>query len=475
MMKWFATIGCLMLTLMSKGQEKDSTQTLTFDMFYAYVLENHPIVKQARLLNENAVQQLRLARGSFDPKLEGNWDFKDFKETEYYNKTNIGLKIPVWFPIDPKVGFEQNRGEYLNDENFISDATNNRQIYMGVSLPIGQGLFIDERRATVKQAKLFQDMAEAEQIKAINKILLTTAKDYWQWYFTYMNYQLIGQSITIAQDIFDRTLIGFDYGETAAIDTIQAKIALQSRQIDFQQANIQRIQAGLQLSNHLWTAEGLPLELSDQMAPESSGAGRLGDDVLAQLVDLARKNHPELVKLGLKNESLIIDRKLAKENIKPQLDLNYTLLDQPIAPEGGSSEFSISDNYKLGVSFAFPILIRKERAKLKQIDIKVEQNILEQTYRERQIVNDIGARYSAVVATGTILEQQQQMVNNYNLILNAERVNLENGESDLFKINVQFEKLIKSQTKLFKLQSEYQKSVASLYWAAGIANLGYPN
>lgn len=474
-MRYILTIALALLTLTAKSQEKDSTLILTFDMFYAYVIENHPIVRQAQLLNDNAVQQLRLARGSFDPKLEGNWNYKDFKETDYYNKANIGLKIPVWFPVDPKVGLQQNSGVYLNPENFIADNTNNRQIYMGVSLPIGQGLFIDERRAMVKQARLFQDMAEAEQIKAINKVLLTAAKDYWQWYFTYKNYQLIEQSIGIAQDIFDRTRVAFNYGETAAIDTVQAQIALQSRQIEFQQANVKRIQAGLQLSNHLWTADGMPLELSNQMVPEEAASAQFDESILSQLVDMALKNHPELVKLGLKNESLIIDRKLARENIKPQLDLDYTLLDQPIAPEGGSSELSFTDNYKLGVTFAFPILIRKERAKLKQIDIKVEQNLLEQTFREREIINNIGAQYNEVLTIGNILAQQQQMVNNYNLILSAERLNLQNGESDLFKINVQFDKLIKSQTKLFKLQSEYQKSLASLYWAAGIANLGYPN
>ena len=53
----------------------------------------------------------------------------------------------------------------------------------------------------------------------------------------------------------------------------------------------------------------------------------------------------------------------------------------------------------------------------------------------------------------------------------AEILNLENGESDLFKINVQQEKLIVSQTKLLKLKAEYEKLKATLYWAAGVRNL----
>lgn len=456
-----------------KAQNQDSIQVLEFDQFYNYVISNHPIVRQARLLTKEAAQQLRLARGSFDPKLEGTWNYKDFKDTEYYNMADVALKIPTWLPIDPKVGVERNRGDFLNNEDFISESTNNRQVYLGVSVPIGKGLFIDQRRATVKKARLLQDMAEAEQIKEINKVLLTAAKDYWQWYFAYMNYQLTQQSISIAQDIFDRTKVAYDYGVTAVIDTVQAKIVLQSRRIDFQQANIDRIEATLSLSNHLWNEEGMPLEIVDNVRPEDASTDVFDENVLQQLVKMARQNHPELLKLRLKNQSLTIDKRLAKENMKPRLDLDYTLLDQPITPNGDSKGLSFGDNYKIGVSFAFPILLRKERAKLGQIDIKVQQNDLERNYKEREIVNDIGARYNAVLVTGNILQQQESMVNNYQLIMQAERLNLENGESDLFKINVQFEKLIKSQTKLFKLRSEYQKNIASLYWAAGISNLGY--
>jgi outer membrane protein TolC len=64
------------------------------------------------------------------------------------------------------------------------------------------------------------------------------------------------------------------------------------------------------------------------------------------------------------------------------------------------------------------------------------------------------------------------MVNNYERLLFAELLNFENGESDLFKINVQQEKLIQSQTKLVKLLSDYEKQKAMLYWAAGVRNLG---
>lgn len=473
-MKWLVLLSIFIVFFqkIQAQQEPDTTTVLEFDEYYRLVLANHPVVKQAELLTQQAAQELRLARGGFDPKLEGSWSFKDFNETEYYNILDVSLKIPVWFPIDPKVGVERNRGTYLNRERFISPDTDNRQIYAGISVPIGQGLFIDQRRATMRQAQLMQDMAEADQVKEINKILLTAAKDYWEWYFAYNNYVLMQRSITIAQDIYDRTKMAFEYGEAAAMDTVQAKITLLQRVTAFQEANIERIKASLRLSLNLWDPNGAPLDLEDNVRPEDMDFSAFNRDLLDQLVEMARQNHPEILKLDLKNNSLMVERDLARENLKPRLDVNYFLLDQPISPGGEQNGIAVGDNYKVGVDFAFPIFLRKERAKLNQTRLKLTDNRFQRDFVEREIINDINGQFNAVLTTEIIMAQQEEMVNNYEVILQAEQLNLENGESDLFEINVQIEKLIDSQSKLLKLRSDYQKNIMNLYWAAGITNLG---
>jgi outer membrane protein TolC len=73
--------------------------------------------------------------------------------------------------------------------------------------------------------------------------------------------------------------------------------------------------------------------------------------------------------------------------------------------------------------------------------------------------------------TYQIIGQQTLAVDNYRRLLEAELYNLENGESDLFKINFQQDKLIQAQSKLLKLRSTFEKSRAMLYWAAGVENL----
>ncbi len=451
----------------------DTSKVLTFDSFYGIIINNHPIVKQAELLPLNAQQSLRLAKGAFDPKLQGDWNYKRFKGTEYYNTANVGIKIPTWFPVDPILEIDRNTGEFLNPERSIPNSTNNRQIFAGVSIPLGKGLFIDQRRATYKQAVIFQDLAEVEQIKAINKLLLTAAKDYWQWYYAYNNYQLMLQGITIAEELFDRTKSAYSYGEVAAIDTVQAKITLLKRRLETQNALNDWQNATLTLSNHLWSTEGIPLELTSYVTPEITNSRTVSAEELVQLVELAKQNHPEIRKINLKTRSLLVDQSLAKESLKPKLDIKYGFIDQPFNPQGESNGFEFTDNVKAGVNFSYPLFLRKERSKIKQIKYKITGNELKKSYKTQQITNEINSVFNTVSNARQTLGQQQEMVANYQLIVAAERLNLQNGESDLFKINLQLEKLIESQTKLLKLRTNYQKNIAELYWTAGVVNLGF--
>ena len=97
----------------------DSATTLSIDEFYRIVLEYHPIVKQAGLLNQMAQQEVRLARGGFDPKLNLSLDRKDFQDKTYYDRLDGYVSFPTWFPVNPKVGIERNRGSFLNASETI--------------------------------------------------------------------------------------------------------------------------------------------------------------------------------------------------------------------------------------------------------------------------------------------------------------------------------------------------------------------
>jgi len=446
----------------------DSLRPFTIENFYAVVLNNHPVVKQANLLSYFAKQELRLARGNFDPKVEAQYFAKNFGDVNYYKILNSSIKFPSVFPVDASIGFEQNNGKYLNPERFIPDQFNFQQFYAGVSLPLLRGLITDERRAALKQAELFRDMMEVEQVKIMNKLLLEAAKDYWQWSVSYYNFRLFNQGLVISEEIFRRVTLNYQQGEAAAIDTIQAKITLQQRIIERQEALLEFQNAGIQLSNYLWDSLANPLDLSLELVPVMKRAlVGINIEELEELRALAKNNHPDLQKLAVKLQQLEVERKLAAEFLKPKLDVDYYFINRPFDPDWNAS-LQFAGNYKFGVDLSFPIFIRKERAKLAQTKLKISNTEFDRSFAERQILNQINATFNQIQNSGLVVRQQSDIVTNYNRLLQAELINLENGESDLFKINIQIEKVIQSQSKLIKALGDYEKQKAFLYWAAGL-------
>ena len=449
----------------------DSVRPFTIENFYTLILQNHPVARQTELLSEVARQEIRMARGNFDPKLEAEFLTKNYNGQEYYSILNGSIKFPTTLPFDPTVGIEQNKGDYLNPERYISNEFNYQQLYAGISLPLGRGLITDDRRAALRQADLFTDMTEAEQVKLINKLLLDAAKEYWQWYNAYYNYRLLNRSVDIAADIFRRVSVNYEFGEAAQIDTIQAKITWQQRLIEQQEAFLNYQNTGIMLSTFLWDSLSNPLQLNMHWAPVlQSEPWIMTSGGLEELSNQAKANHPDLRKLNVKMKQLEVERKLNAEYLKPQLNLNYYLLNQPFDPEGNSS-FNATENYKLGIDFSFPVFLRKERAKLAQTKIKLTTTQLDLTLTEREILNEITSSYNQMVNLQLIINQQRNMMMGYERLLNAELLNLEQGESDLFKINIQQEKLIQSQTKWLKLLADFEIQKAFLYWAAGVRNL----
>lgn len=454
-------------------QPDDSLRLFSLEDYIKIVIANHPVVKQADLLPENARQEIRMARGLFDPKLTANWDTKRYKDTDYYDILNTTLKVPLWFPIDPKVSLDRNRGVFLDPENTIPESEDFRQITAGVSLPIGRGLFIDARRAAVKQSELFLEISDAERIKMINKTLLSAVKAYWDWYNSFFEFKIVDQSLAISDTIYRRVKQDFDFGEVAAIDTVQAAITLQNRNTDRQGALIDFKRASLKLSNFLWGENEEPLEIQDNVAPIWNVDFNMPEETLDSLLVFAIQNHPELQKFNLKLEQLSVSERLAKENLKPRIDLNYNFINAPVNYEGEFVSPVFDNNYKFGLEVEIPLFLRKERGKLRQTQLKIDQTTYESQFAAQQIVNEVEAAYFEMFNGQQMVSLLQQEANNYQRLLEAEFFNLEAGESDLFKINIQQDKFLEAWIKLVKQQAMIQKSKAELYWAAGVPYLNF--
>ena len=464
--KIFFLLGCI------HGVFGQDSLVYTYQDYYAQILANHPVIKLSGLVTESAQRELLIAKGGLDPTLQGTFDRKVYKGKKYFDRGDVFLKVPVWIGgADLKVGYDRNVGETLSDDVFTGPEGIS---YIGLTIPIGRGLVIDNRRATLQQARVFQELADADRVKMINKIILTAAKDYWNWYFSQLQYQLSTDFYDLAKVRYSATRQRAELGEAAAIDTVEALVTLQDRQVTLDQAILELRNARLLLSNHLWSQDQMPLELPDEAVPQLSTGRVLANEELDQLLQLARQRHPEIIKFDFKRRQLSIDERLGREMLKPSLNFNAAALYKGgFALRDSKHSTGISDlgnNYKFMVDLYFPLFLRKERGKLQQIRIKQMQNDLDQKQVQREVVNEVNAAFNDVKTLEAQIRTQETASCNQEILLRAESVKFELGESSLFLVNLRESKLNEFRIKVASLRSKYEKALAVLLFASGVGS-----
>lgn len=447
------------------------TAVFSASVFYELIRQNHPIVRQANLFGEEARQVLVQARGAFDPKLVTYYDRKEFGQVLYYDHWQNKLAVPLWLGgIDLNVSYDRNsvRGRYINPEERTPESG---LTGVGLTVPVGQGLLIDARRNAVRQARLVQDLAEADRIKLVNKTLFDAAKTYWEWFYAHRQRRLLTEGYDLADRRFQALRQRALLGDAAIIDTTEALITVQDRLVQRQQAEVEELNARLRVNTFLWNAANQPVELPAQALPQEPYLTPPSDTLVQALLDQAIRQHPDLLKLAIKTQQLTLEERFRRALIQPQITLNASLLSETPNPDiryNWSSYYSFRpQNYKVSMDMVFPLFLRKERGKLREVQVKNQQTKLEQQQTGRDITNTVQSAYNQLQTLARQVATQLQTIQNQQLLLQAEQQKFELGESSLFLVNARESKLIDLRVKGEELKTKYQKAVAELYFVAG--------
>jgi len=446
-------IALLLLPMLQYGQTQDSI-VLNFEDYLQMVKTFHPVVRQARLKADLGDAELLKARGGFDPKIEANYDRKDFKDTQYYDLFNAAFKIPTWYGIELKAKFEQNEGYYLNPQNTVPD---DGLFAAGISVPIGQGLFINERLAALQQAKAYQQQSIADQQLAVNKVLYEASVAYFDWISAYRELKLYNNFIENAQFRYDGILSSFEVGDKPAIDTLEADIQIQDRKLSLEQARLKFFKASQQLGTYLWAENNTPLVIRERVYPED--ALFENSTIPAEfLSDTEITTHPKIRSLEYKVEILEFDRRLKANKLLPKLDLEYNFL----SGDPDILRSFVNENYKVGVNFSIPLFLRKERGDLQKSKIKLQDAELELYSEQLNLQNKIRALKEQFLSYQEQVLMINQLVENYEIMLNAEERKLQLGESSVFLVNTREKSLISARLKQISVQEKLWNTRAEL-------------
>lgn len=453
----FKTLVFILFTSWVSAQDQNF-KTLTYNEYLGFVKKYHPMVKSANLQVSSAQANLMMARGGFDPKIEVDFDKKQFKDKEYYSLLNSSFKIPTWYGIEVKAGFDNSEGIYLNPQNTLP---NQGLTSLGINIPLGQGLIINQRMADLRKAKIQIQLSQAQRKLEAIDVLYNASIAYFNWKRNHSEVQLYKAYLKNAEIRFGGITSLIKNGDKPAIDSVEAGIVVRNRKLNLEDAQLKLIKSKLELSNFLWLENNVPLELQDTIVPEENLETTIKETLKTKelLVENSSiENHPKINSLQSKLNILEVERKLKANSLLPKIDIGYHYLSEP----NYLSDTNF-DNYKVALNFSFPIFLRKERGGLQLAKFKIQDTQYDLDLERVQLKNKINAQQNEINS----LERQRalilELLKDYNVMLQSEERLFSFGESSLFLINSRENNLVSSQLSALNLENRYLISNAELF------------
>ncbi|MBW1655266.1 TolC family protein [Flavobacterium quisquiliarum] len=447
----------LLLSFSSLQSQNFNQEELTFSEFLGYVKKYHPLVKQANLEVTNAQAKLMAARGGFDPKIEVDYNKKEFKGTEYYSLLNSSFKIPTWYGVEIKAGFDDTDGQYYNPQNRTPEAG---LASLGITVALGQGMFINQRMADVREGKLNIKLSDAQRKLRAIEVLYQASEAYFEWRRSYNEAELYRNYLGFASTRFQGVKKLIDAGDGAAIDSVEAKITVRNRELNVENGNLKLAKAKLKLSNFLWI-ENVPVELGDVVKPEQNLIQTIEETLRtdAMMVDVeSLDSHPKIQSLETKMDILEVNRQLKANSLLPKVNVGYNYISEP----NYWNTFN-ADDYKFNIDFSFPIFLRKERGNLKMAKLKIQDLQFDIGQQRLELKNKIKAQQTEIASLRRQKIVIDNLVTDYMTMLNSEEKLFSFGESSIFLINSRENNLVSAKLSQISLENQFYISNAELY------------
>lgn len=445
-MKIISIISLILFSQVGIGQDS----VLAFDEFLSKVVNHHPLSLSASYKVKIGDGKLLKARGSFDPKLSSNLTQKRYRNKDYFTNLDAGFKIPTWYGINIKGGYENTKGLYLNPE---SNTPNNGLWNLGGSINLGKGLLIDQRRAILKEAKLISENSILEQKLVINQLMLEASVNYWNWFKAYNNQLIYKKALTVAEERFKNIKTSAEFGDKPFVDTLKSFITLQERKLSLEQSSLFLQNKQRSLEVYLWHEGTIPLQI-DGLNPaiyEGITFPQPQKEMSAQ-IDNWTASHPEILLIKNNLEISRLDLKLKRENIKPTVQIRYNSL-SPEIEDINFNNYDI-DNYKWGAKVSVPLFLRKERGELRISNYKLKDLEAKTILKIEKTKFEIEKSLNNWESFNNQIKLQIKNLNAYKDLYLAEKKLFKLGESSLFLLNFRDNERINAQIKYIKVLTD---------------------
>jgi len=442
------------LPLLVHGQKQ-----LDYFTFLELVKRQNPLVQSAYLNPSYYNAYARKYRGIFDPSLSSFTTSKFYEQKHYYTIQYHELKIPTWTGITLKGFWELNRGLYLNPEQTVPVEGLSG---VGIEMPLLQGLLVNQGRVYYRIAGLYHELGPLTRNNLLNSLFHQATQLYWTWFQAYHTTRIYREVLSTLEQQMEWIRISAESGAKPFVDTLKIYSQYTYYQLALQKAQVDYAMASADLFSFLWN------EPADSLIPQP-------DTLLPQFpplpspaqLDSILHFHPYLRILQKKIAISELELRWNREQLKPQLNFNYSFLTS--GPFALPSALSAS-NYKWGLTFYFPLFMRKARGEAQMTSIQLQMQQYEYWFKKNQIRNTCLNYFQILEQLQSAMQSASQNVASYQKLVQALLESYQAGADDLINLNFVQLQYVESQIKWIEIIAKYGTAYGNLLSYLG---LGY--
>lgn len=371
-----------------------------------------------------AANELLASRGEFDPLLSAQLSHADssrppsplqvvfggFSGNVVTRNSDfiLGLSGRANWGTQYSVDYQTNRevGSFTGGQSVYSSS-----VGFTLTQPLLRGLGRNANLATVRTRERGVDIADAQVELTVLNSIGETVKAYWTLVGAIELLSVRTESYENAQRLLRINEQRLDIGTAAAIEVLQAKAQVASRQGELITARTAILNSEDNLKNLIGLQNGMTFEDSSIVPVDRPGTRDIEWD-MEDTMRKAAENRPEVRTAMLQLENSETEKARARNDLLPQLDAvgGYT---------PNSTDFTLGDNFtgirdkrgrswSIGIVGSIPIGNRAAKGNFRRADLstrQAEQNVIR---TEQQVMLTARTALRDVLSSQILVEANQQ-------------------------------------------------------------------
>lgn len=366
------------------------------------------------------------------------------------------------------ISYRSTRGETNNETIQV-----NPRFTQSARLAYNQPLLRNFGRTATERDIVIQRLAstidQEDFDTEVEQLVQDISDAFWQLVEAREQLEVAEQALALADELHENNKIQVRVGTLAPLETVRSEAGVADRRVDIitRTADVEDLQDTLRrLMNfeqgNLWQLPIIPEIQDEEIITEVD---------LASAIEKSLAHRNDLRRMRLQIEQAALDAKVARNSLKPQLDL-----DAGYNNSGETGEYSDSlnqvlsrdfDGWDVQLTFNVPIRNRAARARAASAQLAVEQFEAELADLRQFAITTVRQQARAVESAAQQIEAAKLSAGLEEQNLEAERKRYENGLSASFEILQIQEDLAQARSREVSAVANYRRALVSLHRATG--------